>query len=263
MTRWKAATTHLAISALIAACVVTALYLIWYPPPLFQASGLRQFLIILLGVDVVAGPLLTFVVYKTGKRGLRFDLTLIALAQAIALSYGLHVMWEARPVYYVAAAGRVTVITANDIPTKELGLAKDTEYLPLPSFGARLVGAIVPTEAKSRLELLQESLSGGSDLEQRPRYYVSYPKVSSDMARRGLPVQELLAADVEGGKNVLALLEKNSITPDSTLYLPAKTPQRFIVALIEKHTGAWIGFADANPLAVGQGEAQPTDRQAD
>ncbi|MCB1561586.1 MAG: hypothetical protein H7A20_09585 [Rhodanobacteraceae bacterium] len=250
MSRWKAAITHLAISALIAICVITALYLVWYPPPLFQASGLGRFLLILLGVDVVAGPLLTFVVYRSGKRGLRLDLSLIALAQSIALAYGLHVMWEARPVYYVAAAGRVTVITANDIPANELALAMDSGFVPLPAFGARLIGAMVPSDAASRLELMQESLSGGSDLEQRPRYYVTYPKVSSDIARRGLPLDALLKADPAGAANIKSVLRAHDMTQEDVLYLPAKASQRFIVALVEKHTGAWVGFADANPLAV-------------
>ena len=79
MSRWQAMLIHLGISAFIGTAVIAALLLIWYPPPQFSAAGVERFIYLLIGVDVVLGPLLTLVVFRVGKPGLKVDLALIAL----------------------------------------------------------------------------------------------------------------------------------------------------------------------------------------
>ena len=88
LTRWHASGAHLLISAAIAAAVLTLMLTVWYPPPLFEAAGGNDLALILIGVDVVIGPLLTLIVFKPGKRGLRFDLAAIAVFQLAAARAG-------------------------------------------------------------------------------------------------------------------------------------------------------------------------------
>ncbi len=76
MSRWKAAGIHLSISILIGLVVGALLFGVWYPPPFFHAAGADMLVLLLVGVDVVLGPLLTLIVFKSGKRGLKFDLAL-------------------------------------------------------------------------------------------------------------------------------------------------------------------------------------------
>ena len=95
--RWQAAGTHLLVSIAIAVAVVALMLALWYPGPLFEAAGGTGLLYILVGVDVVLGPLLTLIVFKSGKRGMKFDLAAIGLVQAAALLYGMHVVFLARP----------------------------------------------------------------------------------------------------------------------------------------------------------------------
>ena len=85
MTRWKASGIHLVISIAIAVAAVAAMLGVMYPWEYFQASGGFKLLTILLSVDVVIGPLLTLLVFKSGKPSLKFDLTVIALLQLAAL----------------------------------------------------------------------------------------------------------------------------------------------------------------------------------
>jgi len=94
--RLKAFAIHLAISALIALAVIGLVFFIWYPAPLHTATGVTQIFLLLLTVDVVLGPLLTLIVYKTGKKTLIMDLTVIALLQLSALAYGVWTVAEDR-----------------------------------------------------------------------------------------------------------------------------------------------------------------------
>ena len=107
--RIKAFTTHLFISLLIALAVIGVVFYLWHPTPLHTAVGVTQIFLILLAVDVIFGPLLTLLVYKTGKKTLIIDLTVIALLQFSALCYGLWTVAEGRPAWLVFAKDRLTL----------------------------------------------------------------------------------------------------------------------------------------------------------
>ena len=74
MSRWKAASIHCSISALVGLIVGFLLFGLWYPPPYFHAAGADELILLLVGVDLTLGPLLTLIVFRSGKRGLKFDL---------------------------------------------------------------------------------------------------------------------------------------------------------------------------------------------
>ena len=92
--RLRAGLIHLSISSVVALMAVGIVFLIWYPHPLHTAAGVTEIFLIVLGVDVVIGPLLTTLVYRQGKKSLRFDLSTIALLQLLAFSYGLWTVAE-------------------------------------------------------------------------------------------------------------------------------------------------------------------------
>ena len=171
MTRWKASAIHFSISLLIGLTAFCLLYFVYYPQPYFEPAGAGKLVLILLGVDVILGPLLTLVVFKSGKKSLKFDLSIIAVVQMAALIYGLHVMWVARPVFVVAAAERFVIVYANQISDKNYESAKIFNSVPL--FGPKLVGARVPVDSSERTALLESALRG-CDIECYPKYFVPY-----------------------------------------------------------------------------------------
>ena len=115
MSRWKAAAIHLSISAAIGLVVGALLLLVWYPPPYFHAAGADQLVLLLVGVDLVLGPLLTLILFRSGKKGLKFDLAMIAVLQTTALVYGLSVVLQSRPVFLVSAVDRFVLVSASEI----------------------------------------------------------------------------------------------------------------------------------------------------
>ena len=120
MTCWKASGIHLAICGVIASFVLALMILVWYPAPYFQALGGQKIAMIVIVVDVIVGPLLTLIVYRPMKKGLKFDLTVIALLQVGALAYGVSVLYQGRPVYVVFVKDRFDIVTAVDIDTDSL-----------------------------------------------------------------------------------------------------------------------------------------------
>src|ERR671911_2468131 len=139
MTRWRAAGIHLLISACVAAAVLTAMLTFWYPPPLFEAMGGVGLALILVGVDVVMGPALTLVVFRSGKPGLKFDLAAIALFQLAALLYGCYVVSLARPAFIVFVKDQFQVATVAELDPQYLAEARYPQYRSPPWSGPELV----------------------------------------------------------------------------------------------------------------------------
>ena len=88
---------HALLSTFAATLGILVVFGLWYPPPLNTASGVTRIFLIVLAVDVVLGPLLTFVVFKRGKKTLKFDLAIIATLQIAALCYGMWTVAQGRP----------------------------------------------------------------------------------------------------------------------------------------------------------------------
>ena len=79
MTRWKASFIHLILSLLVIGTVAAYIIYFWYPLPLMHMSKADKLLLMVGGIDLIVGPLLTLLVYKQGKKTLRMDLTVIAV----------------------------------------------------------------------------------------------------------------------------------------------------------------------------------------
>ena len=178
MSRWQASGIHLGISAVVAAIVMGVLFLVWYPSTFFTAMGGEQLLYLLVGCDVVLGPLITLIIYKAGKKGLNFDLAAIGMMQAAALTYGVIVAAEARPVYTVFVVDRFEVAAANEIDPEELAKVTRPEYKTLSWTGPRLVGALKPTNPDDQFRMTM-AWGQGKDMQHFPQLYVPYPEVAA------------------------------------------------------------------------------------
>jgi hypothetical protein len=90
-TRLSAAFVHFLCSLSLFALFVGVLLFVWYPAPYFSASGGWQGLQLVAAVDLVLGPLCTFILFNPRKsvRELRTDIGLVVLLQLLALAYGV------------------------------------------------------------------------------------------------------------------------------------------------------------------------------
>ncbi len=183
MNRWKASATHLLLSILVIGGIALAIYLLWYPMGLYRLAGQDRIVLLMLGIDIAAGPLLTLIVYKHGKKSLKFDLAVIALAQLAFLGYGLHTLWQTRPVFLLGQPDRFTLVFANDIEPNALKDAPNPEWRRLSWTGPKRVGTRMPTDPAQRSAVMQALFSGGGGIENSPRWYLDYSEIAQDVAR--------------------------------------------------------------------------------
>lgn len=183
MTRWKAAATHLALSIVVIGGIALAAFLLWYPYALYRVAGLDRILLVMLAIDLTAGPLLTLIVYKAGKRGLKFDLTVIALCQVAFLLYGLHTLWGGRPVFLVATPDTYTLVFANEIDDADLARAAQPEWRRLSWTGPVPVGARMPDDPEQQRQAMEAFMAGGAGIERSPQRYLPIETVAPDLLR--------------------------------------------------------------------------------
>jgi len=210
MNRLRAAATHFAISATLGIASYMAVSRIWFPGPLFEAAGGEHLFVILLCVDVVIGPTLTFVVFKPGKPGLTFDLWVIGMLQAAALAYGLFAIAESRPVYVAFVKDRFELVHANNIPDDVLAGAGMKRFRDLPWSGPRFVGVRFPTDPDERFKLMVSGM-GGVDIGAWPQYHVPYAQASREAAARAEPVAKL--AQFNPGLDAQRVARERGIDP--------------------------------------------------
>lgn len=189
MTRWKAAGTHLLLSILVIGTIAGLAFTLWYPDGLHRIAGLDRLLIVMLVIDITAGPTLTAIVYKPGKRGLKFDLMMIALFQMAFLAYGLNTLRLARPVFLVGTPDQFTLVFASEIDDDDLALAPTPELRRLSWSGPRLVGTRMPTEPEARARAMDEFMRGGAGIERSPKYYFDYPRIAPELLASAQPVE--------------------------------------------------------------------------
>lgn len=165
----RATAIHLGLGSLAFLPLAYLIVFKWYPGPFFFADGGWQGVRIMLLVDMVLGPVLTFMIFNPAKTrlALSVDFSFIALVQVAALLYGV----------YTVQATSIWAVAFNN------------EGLYDRSFVA--VG-------KDRFQ--QQNLPEGAwnDLGQGPQYwvYVRQPqkhelKQAVELGEKGLPLESL------------------------------------------------------------------------
>ena len=193
MSRWRASGLHLLLSIAVAVLAFSLVFFLWYPAPLFAASGGDRLVVLLIGIDIVIGPLLTLIVYRSGKPGMKFDLAFIAFCQAAALVYGLHVITMARPAFVVLAVDRFVLVPANAL--LDADLAQAPAQLRERSWrGPVWVAAVLPQDSDERMNL---AISGaaGKDIELFPKYYEPYASRAREALARARALTRLATRD--------------------------------------------------------------------
>lgn len=241
----KAFLIHLAISSAIIGIVFGLIFFYWYPSPYFQANGAWSVIRVLVMVDLVMGPLLTLVLYKKGKRGLVFDICMVALVQIAALIYGVQVIYGERPYYLVFAVDRVEVVGKVEIDANKL---KYPELKIKPNKGPILVFADFPEDKEERNKFLFEVVTEGKpDLERRPEYYHPYTSNADKIVQKGKSLSVLLTDDKDGKKKVDKFLLQYKGKQEDYLYLPMVGKNNDMALVIDKITGLPIDGIAVDP----------------
>ena len=97
MNRYQAFAAHMAISLIIFAVLLICITQFWYPGILFDTANGWKAIALIVSIDLILGPMLTFIIFNPTKSSLKFDLWVIALVQIAALAYGTWTIHSSRP----------------------------------------------------------------------------------------------------------------------------------------------------------------------
>lgn len=214
ISRYKAALIHLGISAALAVTVISLLIFVWYPWAYFTEIDGLPLVSMIVGIDVILGPLLTLIIFKQGKKYLRLDLTIIALVQICALSYGVWTGYSSRVVYAVFVEDKFHLVQASEIVQTPKGKNIRPEFDRLPFMGPLPIAANHLPEDEL-LELAFLSMVGMGPQNMPWRYTtvsealpaIRSAALSEDKARNRDPViwDSLLSLKTRTGKDFVAI----------------------------------------------------------
>ncbi|MDP1956220.1 MAG: TfpX/TfpZ family type IV pilin accessory protein [Polaromonas sp.] len=228
-----AALWHFTASAVAAVLVAAVVFGLWYPYPYMHLSGGRELFLLVVGVDVVCGPLLTLVLFNPSKSRAELcrDLGLVALIQLAALVYGLGTVWEARPLFLVQEIDRFNVISAPDLNDASLTVLP-VALRPRWWSGPLTVAIRDPKNEEERRTVLLESLQGGRDYAERPEFYLPYEGAAAlKSLQRAKPLTVFLQ------KQPAQQIAADALAADKVghiaqwLYLPVRARQDWVAVL--------------------------------
>lgn len=165
ISRKKAFLVHLGLSLLVFLVLLCFLVLVWFPSPLFGLEGGWQGLRIIIFVDLVLGPVLTLVLFKPGKPGLKLDMTMIILFQLSAMTWGVYTVYMSRPAivvfaddaFYSVPYSRLKDSVEPDVFQRISGFSPKYYYVDLPQEKeARAIAIREANEAGQEIFLLHE-----------------------------------------------------------------------------------------------------------
>jgi hypothetical protein len=241
--RGKAACIHLALSAIVAAAVVFVMLFVWYPTPYFTAMGGVGLVTLIVGVDVVLGPLITLVIFDTKKKSLKFDLACVVFVQVAALAYGVFTMFQARPVYAVFNKDRFDVVIAADMNAAERAKVMNPAFRSLPLSGPQTVAMDVPTDPKE----LERMMFSGIDTRAFSQHYVSYELKAKEAAAASQTLVQKQKLSPESAEKTRAFLLKSGLDESKVGVLPMYTRNKDMTVVVERATGKILAIAPVSP----------------
>lgn len=230
MSRWRAFGIHFLLSTGIFSLFLILTYFVWYPRPLFDAINTFNLLKILTGVDVVLGPLLTLIVFKSGKKGLKADLATIASLQITALAYGVYVVLSARPAFVVFSVDRFEVLTVGDAVVEPKAVSP---FIDAGWWGPKFASVKLPSGDEA-MQISFEAFGGGRDVGQRQQYYQDYSLAINEIRGASKPLSYLLGLESDTDEIINTFLSDNGGTADSWLFVPMVVRNREMAAILDQ-----------------------------
>ena len=240
--RIKAAGIHLLISAMVALFGLGLVFLVWHPTPLQKAVGVTNIFLMMLGIDVVLGPLLTLLVASSKeKKTLKFDLSIIAVVQLTAYLYGMHSIAVSRPVYIAFDKLRFEVVQADSV-------VREADKMILPAYQSNPLFAPQWVSVRPYKDVAEQNQRTTMEMQQG----IS-PSMRADLYQ---PINEGWSGMLERKHGLEELKQYNSAEqvdkelaayPQADSFLPMKAPAVDMAVLLDSKHKQVLGIVDLRP----------------
>jgi len=234
---------HFIFSALIFILFIITLRIFWYPEPYFTASGGWQGLKLVAFIDVILGPLLTFVVFNPQKSisELTKDLSIVFILQLTVLIWGIFTVYNQRPIAIVFWGNNFYTVSYKEIyQTHEDSplLTTLTENKLLYYFVPK------PTIIKGIKDLNIEVLAKKATPYQLIERYEPASNNFNHIKSRSIDIHEIITSNESMKKALMKILSDSKTKIDNNVYIPLISRYQNII-LVFNNTGTLLGSIKA------------------
>ncbi|HEB55556.1 MAG TPA: hypothetical protein ENI98_04470 [Gammaproteobacteria bacterium] len=212
---------HFSLSLAIFFILLYFILFHWYPLPFFGTDGGWQGIRIIVGVDLVLGPVLTFIAFNPRKspRLLKLDLGLIGLAQIAVLAWGISTVHNERPYLAVFADGIFYPLTYYQLP--ETGLSKDEINKLAPGPTPKKIYVDVPKDKIEYQALLARAMATQPIHFMGQRYRAFDKSKIKNISRYNIDMKAYLKGEADAWQQEYQkFINAHPDTLDSMLYFP-------------------------------------------
>ena len=205
----RAALIHIGISATIFLVFLYLILVEWYPPPFFTTDGGWNGVVIMVLVDIVLGPTLTFIIFnpRKSRKEILLDLSIVAVIQLGALAWGGYTVYNQRPVAVVEWEGALKPLTIEPLYAQEKTLDD------LRQFGAdpRPFIRAEPPKTKDEIGTMME-LAFNKDIGETQQFWMfrSFKGSLAEIKKSALNITTVTKANAEINAELNKFLQQNS-----------------------------------------------------
>ena len=240
--RLKAAGIHLLISAVVAFIGLYLVFFVWHPDPLQKIVGVTHIFLIMMGVDVTLGPILTLIVASSPqKKTLKTDLLVICIIQVAAYVYGMSSIIQSRPVYIAFDRIRFEVVQADTV-VRDTDKKIAPEFLQNPMLQPQWVNVIPFKDDKERNERTFTEMQTGVSSAMRVDLYQPIDAAWPIIAQNKHQLVELNRFNEQP-----LVREELAKYPQADSYMPLKGPAEAGIVLLDSRQHRILGISTLSP----------------
>lgn len=238
--RFRYFLSHLLISVLVAGISLFLIFGIWYPAPLHRALGVGELVILMLAIDVILGPLLTLVLAKEGKKGLKMDLVLIGMVQLSALFYGLYTVNQGRPVAIAFDINRFEIVINHTVKGDDSRQMLQ-QYQNEQSTRIPVVSIRPARNEEEQAKRMKDELENNIMTNANPALYESVAQNIDIIKQTMKPIDRFAKLNGERADEILKQY------PNADGFLPLAGSAKTLTVLVDTKNKQFVAVVDANP----------------
>jgi len=246
--RTKLALRNLYISQAIILAFLIFAYFVWFPYSFSKLGGFSETALMLIFVDLVLGPLLVFIVYKEGKRFLRFDINTLLAIQLAAFAFGAYSLYLKHPAYAVFSGDRFSLTNVSNVyPQQHWFKQFKTSFFSSPQF----VVTKSPKDHKERNALMfSVLLESAPDIDKRPEYFHPFTQNIDAVFAKSIPLNQLFQNNKTKEK-LTQFYKQHGGKPSDYAYFPlVGNNKKDMIWVFKRSTAQAIGIIDSDPWLV-------------
>ena len=240
----KASLIHLLLSIVLVSLILALVVYFLYPIDYLGFTNFKDITLLIILVDLVLGPILTFVVFNKNKKKLHFDLSVIVMVQLLALTYGVNSLYQVHPLFLTYNHGAFNFIHANEVTLEK---AKYDQFKISKFSSVKLAYAKMPDDPNKQTEIMiAVDLKGEPDIDKRVEYYEPYKNHLNEILRNSLDASKLFEE-----KNLTDasrdFLEEHVSSKNKFAYFALKGTTKDAILVLNKETAEPVTTIDIVP----------------